>query len=195
MPKNEMSIDKLKGAEDYYNWCFAMESFLEAKSLHECIIPKKENDLSAAKDDDEDHLRSAKGYLVIGIDKTLYVHIRHCKSALEIWYKLKNMYEDRGILRKIGVLYKFVTTKLENCSSMQEYVDTITSNAAKSITAGWSINDDLIAGILMIGLSPEYRPLLMSFEGRKDVITSEEVKMKLVDLEEKPIECIFKQER
>lgn len=64
---------------------FAMESFFEAKSLHKCIIPTKDNDLSNTIDEKDENLRSAKGFLVVSIDKSLHVHIRACKSALEIW--------------------------------------------------------------------------------------------------------------
>lgn len=48
------------------------------------------------------------------------------------------------------------------------------------------MDDELVAGILMIRFTNEYRPLLMSFEGRKDTIKSDEVRIKLLDLEEKP---------
>lgn len=182
---HELRVEKLKGLEGYHDWSFAMESFLDSKSLGDCIKPS-DDDEALPKESKASEIRKAKGYLVLAIDTSLYVHIRLCPNSLDIWSKLKTMYEDRGILRRMGLLQKFVSVRLENCASMQECIDNITSHATKLTSAGWSLTDEWLAGIYLIGLPEDYRPLLMSFEGRKDVITSDEVKIKLLDLEQKP---------
>lgn len=39
-------------------------------------------------------LSQAKTRLVLYVEESLYVHIEQCTSALQIWKKLKNLFED-----------------------------------------------------------------------------------------------------
>lgn len=99
MTNSEFSIEKLKGAPNYHNWSFAMENFLEAKGYGNAILPSKA-DATKPTETDADKLSKAKGSIVVSIDPTLFVHIRQCKNSLEMWSKLKSMYEDRGFYEK-----------------------------------------------------------------------------------------------
>lgn len=166
MSKSEFFVDRLKGSENYYDWCFAMENYLEAKQLGDTIIPLK-SDKKTPIETDEEKLRKAKAFLVMGVEPSHYVHIRECKTAMEIWNKFKVLYEDRGIVRRINLLINFLNVRLESSGSMQTYIDNITSNASKLNSIGWTISDEWLAAIYLVGLPLEYRPLLMSFEGRE----------------------------
>lgn len=180
MTNSEFSIEKLKGAPNYHNWSFAMENFLEAKGYGNAILPSKA-DATKPTETDADKLSKAKGFIVVSIDPTLFVHIRQCKNPLEMWSKLKSMYEDRGLLRKIGLLRNLISMRLDNCDSMQVYIDQITDLTSKLDSIGFKVEDDWIAAILLAGLTDEYKPLIMSSEAQSDKISSETIKMKLLD--------------
>lgn len=180
MPGADFTIERLKGASNYHNWTFAMENFLEAKGLGDSITPMKD-DTTKPKETDADKLNKAKGFLVVGVDSQLYVHIRQYKSAFDMWNKLKSMYEDRGLVRKIGLLRNLISMRLDSSDSMQTYIDQITDSISKLDSIGFKVEDDWAAAILLAGLTDEYKPLIMTFEGQSDKITSKTIKMKLLD--------------
>lgn len=180
--KSDFSVEKLKGSENYHNWVFAMENYIEMKKLSNCLKPKDDAHPNEPLEENADKLSTAKSIIALSVEPDLYVHIRGCKSALAIWKTLQNMFEDRGLLRKIGLLRSLISVRLENCDNMQKYITEITSTASKLSSVEFEIQDDWLSAILLAGLSDEYKPLIMSFEAAK-TINSDEIKMKLLDTE------------
>lgn len=119
--KKDFDVKTLKGSENYHTWQFAMINYLELHDLENCIVAK-ENYPNFPVEVKPDRLKKAKSTLVLGVEELIFVHIRTAKTALEIWTKLKNMYEDNGLLRKIGLLRTLISVLLESVTSMQSYV-------------------------------------------------------------------------
>lgn len=182
MPNTEFNLEKLKGAANYHNWSFALENFLESRTYAKAIKPMKDDETKAVEKD-EDKLSKAKGLLVMSIEPALFVHIRTCKTALEIWTKLKSMYEDRGLTRKIGLLRTLISMRLETSGTMQAYIDSVMDTASKLDSIDFKVEDDWLAAILLAGLTDEYKPLIMSFEAQDGKLSAETIKMKLLDTE------------
>lgn len=180
--KSDFSVEKLKGSENYHNWVFAMENYIEMKKLSDCLKPKDDTHPNDPKEENADKLSSAKSIIALSVEPDLYVHIRGCKSALAIWKTFQNLFEDRGLLRKIGLLRALISVRLENCDSMQKYINEITTTSSKLSSVDFDIQDDWLSAILLAGLTDEYKPLIMSFEAAK-TINSDEIKMKLLDTE------------
>ncbi|KAK9687810.1 Reverse transcriptase (RNA-dependent DNA polymerase) [Popillia japonica] len=63
-------------------------------------------------------------------------------TAAQIWSALKELYDNRGLTRQIGLLRKLITIRLENCSSMANYVNEIIGTANKLKGVGFDITDD-----------------------------------------------------
>lgn len=180
--KSDFSVAKLKGSENYHNWVFAMENYIEMKKLSDCLKPKDDAHPNEPSEENADKLSTAKSIIALSVEPDLYVHIRGCKSALAIWKTFQNMFEDRGLLRKIGLLRSLISVRLENCDDMQKYITEITTTASKLSSVEFEIQDDWLSAILLAGLTDEYKPLIMSFEAAK-TINSDEIKMKLLDTE------------
>lgn len=180
MSKEDFIIKKLKGSENYSTWQFAMRNYLEFNDLLNCIIPKADNP-EAAMEDKDVNLRKAKSRLVLSVEECLYVHIEQCTTPLQIWLKFKNLFEDKGWIRKIGLLRALIGVRLKNCDNMQDYIERITGASNKLISIGFMISDDWLGAILLAGLSEEYKLMIMSFEGSVTVINADTIKMKLLD--------------
>lgn len=180
--KSEFSIEKLNGSANYHNYLFAMQNFVEMKKLSDCLVPKDDEHPDIPKEENTDKLSSAKSMIALSVEPDLYVHIRSCVSALAMWRVFQKLYEDRGLLRKIGLLKTLMSIKLENCDNMQTYIGQITSTASKLSCVNFEIQDDWLSAILLAGLTDNYKPLIMSFEAGK-TINSDEIKMKLLDTE------------
>lgn len=112
----------------------------------------------------------------------LYVHIQDTATAKEIWDKLKKVYEDSGLLRKVGLglLHTLVTTRLESYSSVEEYVSTIISTAHKLNGMSFEVKDKWIGTLLLAELSDEFKPMIMDIENSNTPITGDSIKIKLL---------------
>lgn len=180
--RSDFSIEKLKGSENYHNWVFAMQNYIEMKKLADCLVPKDDANPDIPKEESADKLSLAKSTIALSVEQDLYVHIRSCGSALAMWKVFQKLFEDRGLLRKIGLLKTLMSIKLENCENMQAYIGQITATASKLSCVNFEIQDDWLSAILLAGLTDDYKPLIMSFEAVK-TINSDEIKMKLLDTE------------
>lgn len=180
-------IEKLTGSENYHTWSFAMMNLLEMNEWEGTIIQAVAN-----RESDATKLRKAKAKLVLSVDSSIYMHIQNCNTAADIWKTLKDLFEDRGLARKIGLLRKLITTRLESSDSMSEYVNQIIMTANKLTGIGFPINDEWLGAILLAGLGDDFSPMIMGLESSGIRISGDAIKSKLLDTTyEKPSGSAF----
>lgn len=172
--ESSINIEKLKGSENYHTWRFAMENVLDFCGLDKCIT-------NPCTETDEVKLRKAKARIVLSIDESLYVHIQTLSTAAQIWSALKELYDNRGLTRQIGLLRKLITIRLENCSSMANYVNEIIGTANKLKGVGFDITDEWIGAIILAGLTDKFKPFIMGIESSGVKINGDMIKSKLLD--------------
>ncbi len=144
------SIEKLKGRENYQTCKFAVRAFLEMENLWSSV------DGTSDEQDEKIKLQNdvmAKAKLILLVDPINYAHIHDKKTAKEVWDALKDAFEDSGLLRRVGLLRTLITTSLENCDSMEDYVNKIIINAHRLKGAGMNIDDEWIGTLPLAGLS------------------------------------------
>lgn len=180
--KNDFDVKKLKGAENYHHWKFQMENYLALKKLNKCIDPKP-NMPNVSTENDPEKLVDAKSILSLSVDEAIIVHIRNAKSALGIWNILKHLYEDKGLLRRTGLLRGLMSVRLEGVDSMKTYVEQIMDFSNRLSGIGFEIGDEWLASIMLAGLTEEYNPFIMSIEGSGMQISADMIKQKLLDSE------------
>lgn len=95
MNKNAFDVEKLKGSSNYHTWCYATENLLTYKGYDKCIADDVDN-----REKDAEKLKNSKAALALSVDPSLYIHIQKCTSAYEIWKKLKDLFDDKGLTRK-----------------------------------------------------------------------------------------------
>lgn len=86
----------------------------------------------------------------------LYI-IQECTTAVDIWEK----YQDKGLCRKIGLLHSLISTRLESCDGIQQYVDEILNHSSKLSGIGFKMSDEWIVAILLAGLTEDFKPFIM----------------------------------
>lgn len=188
----ELDFDKLKGGDNYHTWAFAMQNFLALKGFSNCIIHKPNTAATnttaeivyaddIAVETDANKINSAKAYLVLGVETSIYVHIQKCATALGVWSCLQKLYEDNGLYRKIGLLGNLLSNKLVDCDGMQDYVDKIASTATKLQGIGFAVNDEWLGAILLSGLTEEFKPFIMGLEANGVGISGDLIISKLLD--------------
>lgn len=170
-----LQIEKLKGSENYHTWAFAVKNILILKGYETFI----ETETVAA--DDESKKSACKAILCLSVEKHIYVHIQTCDTPKKTWNALKDLYEDKGLSRKISLLRNLISTRLEESENMQSYIDDIKTHSAKLTGIGFALSDEWLAAILLAGLTDEYRPFIMGFEASGAKLKSDVIVSKLLD--------------
>ncbi|KAJ6649689.1 Retrovirus-related Pol polyprotein from transposon TNT 1-94 [Pseudolycoriella hygida] len=150
--------------------------------LDKCI-KSKPNLPNVSTENEVEKLVQAKSILCLSVEDSIIVHIRNANSALHIWNILQNLYEDKGLLRKTGLLRALMSVRLESSASMAAYVEEIMNISNRLLSIGFEIGDEWLASILLAGLTDDYKPFIMSIEGSGVQISSDMVKQKLIDSE------------
>ncbi|KAG5896184.1 hypothetical protein JTB14_016959 [Gonioctena quinquepunctata] len=168
------NVPKLQGRENYEEWSFAMENFLVLEGLSKCIDgTETENELVA----------KAKAKVVLSLNPSLYVHVKEATTAKEVWDTLKDLYENKGFTRKISLLRNLISLRLENCSSMAEYVNQVIETSQKLSRAGLKFDTSLVGSLLLAGLPDRFAPMVMTLEHSGIGITTDTIKSKLLDMQ------------
>lgn len=170
-------VPKLKGRENFETWKFAAEATLDVEGLWE-VVCGRETETNPTKLAELN--RKAKSRIILMIEPVNYVHVMGETTAKGVWEKLQSAFEDSGLLRRVGVLRSLLSTKLEDCSSMEEFVHQVISTAHKLSGAGMKLNDEWIGTILLAGLSARYEPMIMAIESSGVKISSDLIKTKLL---------------
>lgn len=174
--KEGLQIEKLRGLENYHTWCFAVKNALEYRNLEKCIT-------EPVTETDTDKLQKCKSILCLCVETKLYVHIMDATSASQVWKKFKELYEDKGMTRKIGLLRNLIGTKLSDCDNMQGYVNTLLDYFNKINAIDFKITDDWKTAILLSGLTDDFKPFIMSIEASETSLKAEQIMSKLLDSE------------
>lgn len=171
------AIDKLIGRENFTTWKFAVQTYLELEELWPAVLGT-ETDLKK--------VTKAKSKIILLLDPINFVHVQSCKTAKEVWEKLKATFDDSGLTRWVGLLRTLATTRLESFDTVDEYVNTVMTTGHRLNAIGFELSDEWIGTFLLAGLPDEYRPMIMGIESSGIKITGDAIKSKLLQ-DVKPI--------
>lgn len=164
------SIRKLQGRANWDTWKFAVQAYLEHEDLWSAVT----------NDDNEKKSTKARSKIILLIDEINYTHVKTTKTAKEAWENLQKAFEDTGMCRRMGLLDVLCNTKLKNCSSIEVYVDKITTAASKLTGIGFEVSDEWVGMLLLFGLPDEYKPMIIGIDSSGQAISSDSVKTKLL---------------
>lgn len=154
-----------------------MQAFLEVDGLFD-VVMGEERETDAAKVAVLD--RKAKARIIMSVDSMNFAHIQSEKTAKGVWDKLQNTFDDSGLSRRVGLLRTLVTTRLDQCEGMEEYVNRIITTAHKLRDAKMVLDDEWIGTLLLAGLSSRYEPMIMAVESSGIQISADVIKIKLL---------------
>lgn len=118
--------------------------------------------------------------LILLLETTNYSYVQECTTAKDAWKALETAFEDSGICRRVDLLRSLVQLKLNECESMEDYINKMTSTSIKVKKAGLKIDDEVIASLMLAGLPDEYRPMVMAVENSTTNLTTDSVKTRLL---------------
>lgn len=166
------AVQKLKGRENYVTWTFAMRMVMIREGTWRAVDHPDDFQV------DPDLSDRALSTICLSIEPYNYSLVQRSKTAKEAWNSLKTAFQDCGRYRKISLLRKLTRLELEDCSSVEEYVDEIMSTSHKLEEIGFVLDDEWLSLILLMGLPKQYEPMIMGLDASGIKLTADMVKPK-----------------
>lgn len=173
MATKTIQIEKLRGRENYDIWKRVAQSYLTINNYWSCT---KSEVTEATSEAIKDKHEKAMSELYLMIEPQLYPYIEDCDQVKQAWTALSNAFSDSGTSRKVFILQQFASTKYNDCASMENYVNTMTSLWAKVKAVGFKIDEEVAASLLLAGLPAAYQPMILGLENQKTSLTMDYVK-------------------
>jgi hypothetical protein len=82
----------------------------------------------------------------------------------QAWEALQTAFEDTTVNNTCRLLGKLVSLKLEHFNSIQAYVTKRMSVSQKLRDIGKEVDDEMLATLMLQGLTKEYAPLRIAIE-------------------------------
>ncbi|KAH9645213.1 hypothetical protein HF086_005758 [Spodoptera exigua] len=174
------AIEKLDGSTDYNTWKFMMELYLIHEDLWEYTqTTPAASDVSGSKRD-----QKARAKICLMIKPHCLIHVRESKTAKAAWDALMTAFEDKGLNNRCRLLTKLVSLKLEQFSSIRDYITAIMTVAQQLRDLGKKVDDELLAALMLQGLTETFQPMRLAIENTNIELTTDYVKTKLLQMED-----------
>lgn len=173
---NEVRFSKLKGRDNYDTWQMAAKSYLVIKGHWPCILKEP----TAGKSDEAEKDLKAWSEINLLLDESIYSYIAATTTAKQAWDALESAFQDSGLSRKVHLLKQLVQLKLEECESIDDYVNKMMMTSLKVKKSGLKLDDEVTASILLAGLPENFDPLVMAVENSGKTLTIDGVKTLLL---------------
>lgn len=166
------SIAKLKGRINYDEWKVAAKSYLIIKGLWSVV--------NEESDDSPETNQKAIGEITLMVEPILYNYLIDSTSAKQVWDNLSKAFDDSGTARKVAILNQLVSIKLAKHQHIEPYVNEILLYWKKSEIAGFNIEEQVIASLMLGGLPEKYRAIVLGIENIAKELTVDYVKTVLL---------------
>ena len=147
-------IEKLSGADNYHHWMVLIRQLLKREKLWGTIEPLT---VGGELDENENHMNSALTAIFFSLERIPLGNIENETSPKAAWDKLKQLYGGAGPNKLVKILRKIVSTKLEDFSACDEYLQSITHTANNLNDMQFDeVSDQVLIAILLAGLPTPY---------------------------------------
>ncbi|XP_063537370.1 uncharacterized protein LOC134746772 [Cydia strobilella] len=174
------NMEKLQGQGNFCSWKFAIKMLLILEGLWDCVTGAVTD---AARD------QRALARIALGLHPSLYQYVTSCTSAKQAWDNLRNIFEDRGLYRRIVLLRELHKASYADHAGMNAYIDHIMKLVQQLADIGKTIEDSEVAELLLSGLPQEFDSLVsnMSTACLTSTISSEFVRARLMQEESRKL--------
>ena len=153
-----------------------MRAYLQLEELWDTIQAPSTGTLCM----DPKKVMQAHAKLTLSVDPSIYPHIDDAITPKDAWDNLKKAYDDSGLMRQVCLFREISTTRLDECESMDAYVNKIISIQQQLYKTGIKLPTVQVGALLLTGLPDRYQPMIMAMEASGSAITADLVKTKLL---------------
>jgi hypothetical protein len=168
------TIEKLEGRKNYSTWKTQLRYYLSHEELWDLVSTRP----GGAANRERETRGLSKIRLLV--QPQCLVHLEGVETTMDAWNAWQSAYEDKGVNRRCILLGKLFDVKLKNFNNMENYVTQVLKTAQEIASTGKALDDDLIATLLLRGLTPEYKPMSLALENSGVELTTDYIKIKLL---------------
>lgn len=156
-----------------------MELYLGLDDLYDCVLQEPSDQVrqNPSSPEMKRDLR-ARSKISLMVQPHLLIHVRTAKTAFEAWKNLSEIFEDKGVFRRIGLIDQLLDTKHVNFRSLYDYVMSMRDVIHKVSETGKPMDNEFVAFLMLRNLKPEYKWLRQLIE--KSVKKEEELTLDMV---------------
>ncbi|KAL4566695.1 hypothetical protein LXL04_030816 [Taraxacum kok-saghyz] len=188
-------VEKYEGRINFGLWQVQVKDVLIQSGLHKALkgksAPVSSKESSAAgKDDDEEwddlDLRAASA-IRLSLAKNVFANVHGISTAKELWEKLEQLYQGKGISNRLYLKEQFHTLRMNGDTKISDHLSVLNNIVSKLEDIGVKVEDEDKALRLILSLPSSYehmKPILMY---GKETLKYADVTGKLL-LEEKRLE-------
>lgn len=163
--------NKLEGRRNYDDWKGEAMAVLATNSHWDCF--------DGTETDTKKNFIAIQA-LKLTMNTSLYTYIDGCTMAKAAWEALAKAFADKGIGRRVELLKQLIGLRQSECDSMEDYVNKMTVMSKKVKVAGLELGDEVVASLVLAGLSDEFKPMVMAIEHSQTTLTTDFVQNRLL---------------
>jgi len=123
----------------------------------------------------------AQKVLITTIDKRPLLHLLDCKTAFEIWTKIKTIYERDNEQQKYNLLQNFYSLTYDKSSDVVTYISKLKNLANRLKVLKVELDDNMIISKILVTLPDEYGHFASAWESTEmDSKTLENLTARLI---------------
>ncbi len=125
----------------------------------------------------------AKSDIILCIAPSELKQVKSCATSLDVWCKLKDIYESKGPARKASLLKSLIQHKMADTTSpdvrdhLRKFFDIVDKLNEMEIR----IDEDLLAVMLLYSLPPSFENFRYAMESRDELPKPEVLRIKIVE--------------
>ena len=170
---NLTESQKLIGSSNYQTWKFLMKGVLINDGGWEYVTGIVTNYNAEAND-------RTFYKIVMNVASNVIQVLLNQTSAKDAWNRLEALYGGKNVSSRVQLMQDMFSSRLENFNTMDEYITHDMTIQEKLAATKKGLDDEIVASVLLIGLSEEYKPLRMTLETLHCDLTSDLVRTKLL---------------
>jgi hypothetical protein len=175
-------IPILKGKSNYVDWAEVSLMALESNGL-DCVL-KSEKVAADQKATREQSDRAVRATLLLSCCDEVRQTLKQKATAKEVWDLAKTRYGTPSKLRTAEILSEFYGVRLDDKTSVEDFVNRKRHLRQLAKNADKAIGDDDFIAAVMVGVRGQYEALVESLEASISTLTSEDLETRLLNAEE-----------
>ena len=161
---NPFRVQRLKGSQNWEFWALRMEAYIIDKGYESALYPVIPYDEIGTKEDYNAYLRDrstksikAAALIKLALDDGPLIQVKGLKDAIDIWDKLKELYEPKGFSSEFLICKELFNTTLARCgNSIESYLTRIKRLSDELAARKLTIPSKVLAAYALNNLTSEY---------------------------------------
>jgi hypothetical protein len=178
MFSDKFNIETLQGKSNYHVWRDRVKAAFLIKNCSLAI----EEENPDPKLCPAEKVGLALGIILSSVDRGLLSSVNEYKNPYLLWNALKKTYESEGINGIVGLYRQVITTSLNDCKDMDEYLSRFNDLFQKMRACGLKTENEILFPAMILGNLPEkFDALRMAFQVSEEKLTIEKVSRNLLE--------------